>query len=437
MPLMMTDVAKGQEAALQLDLQPLRAEAERERIPLETEKMQQNLQTSKLSQQKEMLQIQALVEAQKDDASAKTLIGDLTKDPTFKDLPIPDQMFKIAQHLDASGKFKQGAEFYSRGQTAKLQEAQTQKANFDVQQNKLDRAQSYLTMLNDDGSNVNEVMMAARTDGALTESELKLLSQRGQEALNAGTFKAFKTDALRTINSIKGKAEVAQEADKKEQRRIQAAQLAETIRRDTMNNNRLIAALTSRESTVESKAALSRYTTSGRLVQSASEQIRRLQKQLDELPPKVTTTWYGAEKEDPNAEKRNAIEDNIARQEGIIDEQRDVQKQAIDQMGVVIQSQPTTKLDRDKEKDFVVYDSPESAQKAADIAGRTIRVTINGKRYKVDPEPPKPTKEDKQDKSEYTRVKGPRGGYIYSRAGRGTRKTMVEWKNQDLQSSGE
>ncbi|CAB4135448.1 hypothetical protein UFOVP1078_17 [uncultured Caudovirales phage] len=437
MPLMMTDVAKGQEAALQLDLQPLRAEAERERIPLETEKMQQNLQTSKLSQQKEMLQIQALVEAQKDDASAKTLIGDLSKDPAFKDLPIPDQMLRIGQGLAATGKFKQAEEFYSRGERAKLQEAQTQKANFDIQQNKLDKAQSYLTMLNDDGSNANEVMMAARTDGALTESELKILSQRGQEALNAGKFKAFKTDALRNINSIKGKAEVAQEADKKEQRRIQAGQLAETIRRDTMNNNRLIAAVTSRESTVESKAALSRYTTSSRLVQSASEQIRRLQKQIDELPPKVTTNWYGAEKEDPNAEKRKAIEDNIARQEGIIDEQRDVQKQAIDQMGVVIQSQPTTKLDRDKEKDFVVYDSPESAQKAADIAGRTIRVTINGKRYEVDPEPPKPTKEDKQDKNEYTRVKGPRGGYIYSRAGRGTRKTMVEWKNQDLQSSGE
>ena len=435
MPLMMTDVAKGQEAALQLDLQPLRAEAERERIPFETEKMQQNLQTSRLSQQKEILQIQALVEAQKDDASAKTLIGDLTKDPTFKDLPIPDQMFKIAQHLDASGKFKQGAEFYSRGQTAKLQEAQTQKANFDVQQNKLDRAQSYLTMLNDDGSNANEVMMAARTDGALTESELKILSQKGQEALNAGTFKAFKTDALRNINSIKGKAEVAQEADKKEQRRIQAGQLAETIRRDTMNNNRLIAALTSRESTVESKAALSRYTTSGRLVQSASEQIRRLQKQIDELPPKVTTNWYGAEKEDPNAEKRKAIEDNIARQEGIIDEQRDVQKQAIDQMGVVIEAQPTTRVGRDKEKNLS-FDSEVAAQAAANKAGKPIEVTINGRPAKVSPLPPEPTKEDKQDKSEYTRVKGPRGGYIYSRGGRGNRKTMAEWKALDAESFG-
>lgn len=442
MPFMIEDFVKGQKAGFEMDLLPLQAEAdkeriqaERERIPLETEKMQQNLQTSRLSQQKEMLQIQALVEAQKDDASAKTLIGDLAKDPTFKDLPIPEQMLKIGQGLAATGKFKQAEEFYSRGERAKLQEAQTQKANFDVQQNKLDRAQSYLTMLNDDGSNANEVMMAARTDGALTESELKILSQRGQEALNAGTFKAFKTDALRNINSIKGKAEVAQEADKKEQRRIQAAQLAETIRRDTMNNNRLIAALTSRESTVESKAALSRYTTSGRLVQSASEQIRRLQKQIDELPPKVTTNWYGAEKEDPNAEKRKAIEDNIARQEGIIDEQRDVQKQAIDQMGVVIEAQPTTRVGRDKEKNLS-FDSEVAAQEAANKAGKPIEVTINGRPAKVSPLPPEPTKEDKQDKSEYTRVKGPRGGYIYSRGGRGNRKTMAEWKALDAESFG-
>lgn len=437
MPLMMTDVAKGQEAALQLELQPLQAQAEKERIPLETQRMQQNLESSKINQQQAQIQMQAFVEAQKDDAAAKELIGNLAKDPKFKELPVPDQMFKIAQHLDANGKFKQGAEFYSRGQTVKLQEAQSQKATSEMQQHKLDKAHNYMLMLDDTGSNVEQVMLAAQAEGALSPQEVKLLADKGREAASTGKFKQFKDFAIKNIDSIKGKAEAAQEADKKEQRRIQAEQLAETIRRDTMNNNRLIAAVTSRESTTESKAALSRYTTSGRLVQSASEQIRRLQKQLDELPPKITTNWYGAEKEDPNAEKRKVIEDNIARQEGIIDEQRDVQKQAIDQMGVVIENQPTTKLDRDREKDFVNYDSPESAQKAADKAGRTIKVTINGKRYEVDPEPQKPTKEDKQDKSEYTRVKGPRGGYIYSRTGRGTRKSMAEWKNQDLQSSGE
>ena len=323
MPLMMTDVAKGQEAALQLDLQPLRAEAERERIPLETEKMQQNLQTSRLSQQKEMLQIQALVEAQKDDASAKTLIGDLAKDPAFKDLPIPDQMLRIGQGLAATGKFKQAEEFYSRGERAKLQEAQTQKANFDIQQNKLDKAQSYLTMLNDDGSNANEVMMAARTDGALTESELKILSQRGQEALNAGRFKAFKTDALRNINSIKGKAEVAQEADKKEQRRIQAGQLEETIRRDTLRNNQFIAALASKEDRVVEQIALKQYTDASIKVPRLVEDLRKAKKDLAALPatPKakeILGMKFGGE--DPNKDQRAILQESADSIQAEIDE---------------------------------------------------------------------------------------------------------------------
>ena len=310
MPFMIEDFVKGQKAGFEMDLLPLQAEAdkeriqaERERIPLETEKMQQNLQTSRLSQQKEILQIQALVEAQKDDASAKTLIGDLAKDPTFKDLPIPEQMLKIGQGLAATGKFKQAEEFYSRGERAKLQEAQTQKANFDIQQNKLDRAQSYLTMLNDDGSNVNEVMMAARTDGALTESELKILSQRGQEALNAGTFKAFKTDALKNINSIRGKAEVNKEIKNKQEKDAADKKYELDMKRYELLISRAGANSTSKDERGKKDVNLALYKDAGLNLERVQDDLRDVQSRLAALPaaPKPGIFF---DSEDPNSEAR-------------------------------------------------------------------------------------------------------------------------------------
>jgi len=345
MPLMMTEVAKGQEAALQLDLQPLRAEAERERIPLETERMQQSLQTSKLSQQKEMLQIQALVEAQKDDASAKTLIGDLSKDPTFKDLPIPDQMVKIGQVFAANGKFKQAEEFYSRGERAKLQESQTQKANFDIQQNKLDKAQSYLTMLNDDGSNANEVMMAARTDGALTESELKILSQKGKEAFNAGKFKEFKTDALRNINSIKGKAEVQKEVENKRKKDSEDKRYELEMKRYELLISRSGANSTSKDEKGKKDVNLALYKDAGLNLERVQDDLRDVQSKLAALPPAPKPGIFGTS-EDLNSEARKEYTARIQvlkeREKEYFKIKEFSSKQLIDD-GVVL---PSTTLDR-------------------------------------------------------------------------------------------
>jgi len=323
MPLMMTDVAKGQEAALQLELQPLQAQAEKERIPLETQRMQQNLESSKINQQQAQIQMQAFVEAQKDDAAAKELIGNLAKDPKFKELPIPDQMFKIAQHLDASGKFKQGAEFYSHGQTVKLQEAQSQKASSEMQQHKLDKAHNYMLMLDDTGSNVEQVMMAAQAEGALSPQEVKLLADKGREAASTGKFKQFKDFAIKNIDSIKGKAEAAKEAKDRQDLRLREDRLALEARKLEATNNRFIAALSSKEDRVVEQIALKQYTDASIKVPRLMDELRKAKKDLAALPatPKakeILGMEFGGE--DPNKDQRTILQESADSIQAEIDE---------------------------------------------------------------------------------------------------------------------
>jgi hypothetical protein len=147
----------------------------------------------------------------------------------------------------------------------------------------------------------------------------KLLSQRGQEALNAGTFKAFKTDALRNINSIKGKAEVAQEADKKEQRRIQAGQLAETIRRDTLRNNQFIAALASKEDRVVEQIALKQYTDASIKVPRLVEDLRKAKKDLAALPA-VPKPGMFFDSEDSSKDQRAILQETATSIQTELDE---------------------------------------------------------------------------------------------------------------------
>lgn len=371
MPLMMTDVAEGQKAGLQLDLQPLLAQAEKERIPLEIEKMQQSLQASKLSQQKDMLQIQALVESQKDDIGAKTLIGDLSKDPTFKDLPIPDQMFKIGQILDANGKFKQGAEFYSLGQRAKLQEAQTTKANFDVQQLKLDKAHSYMLMLNEDGSNINQVMMAAQSEGALSKEDVAILSAKAQEAAQSGTFKNFKNFAIKNIDSIKGRAEAAKETKDREDVRLREARLTLEARKLEATNNRFIAALTSKNDKAVEDMALKQYTDASIKVPRLVEDLRKAKRDLAALPA-VPKPGMFFDSEDSSKDQRAILQETAT----AIQAELDAAKAARDTYAQFLPTATKSKIDQQ---------NPEPKAPPENQAGKLKPITSAGSGTKEAP----------------------------------------------------
>ena len=307
---MIEDFVKGQKAGYEMDLLPLRAEEERKQIPLETQRMQQNLEASKINLQQSKLQMQSYVEAQKDDVAARELIGNLAKDPKFRELPVPDQMLKIGQFLDANGKFKQGAEFYSRGEKAKLQEAQTVKANFDVQQLKLDKAHSYMLMLNEDGSNLDQVMMAAQSEGALSKEDVAILSKKAQESAQAGKFKDFKNFAIKNIDSIKGKAEAAKEAKDREDVRLREDRLALEARKLEATNNRFIAALTSKNDKAVEDMALKQYTDASVKVPRLVEDLRKAKKDLAALPAVPKPGFFGGVSEDPNKDQRAILQDS-------------------------------------------------------------------------------------------------------------------------------
>ena len=79
MPMLMTEIEQGQKAALNLDLNPYRAQAELDRIPLETQRLQQTLETGKTNQATAALQLRTLLGEEQSNTQFKTAVEQLVK----------------------------------------------------------------------------------------------------------------------------------------------------------------------------------------------------------------------------------------------------------------------------------------------------------------------------------------------------------------------
>lgn len=228
MPFLLTDADEGQQAMINMRLNPLKAQAMEERIPLETQKMQESLVTDKVNQQTAVLRLQALVESQADDKDVKQIIGDLVvKDSGFATLPIAEQQQRIGSALISKGKFTIGEKFYKDGQQSRMTDANIKKTEREIEQSNLERINTYLSGINTDGTSeeqvasLDTVLMGVKADGLMTPQQQQAFEKNARDALAANQLKQWKIEAQSTYDSIASK----------KQKEIEARNIAEDIRK--------------------------------------------------------------------------------------------------------------------------------------------------------------------------------------------------------------
>lgn len=211
MPSLLTEFEAGQRAMLNVDLNPLRAQAEAERIPLETQKMQQSLAAEKINQETAALKMQALLETQADDRDSKQIIGDLVKDPSFTTLSLAEQQRKIGAVLTGRGKFTIGEKFLKDSQQSRMTDANIKKTEREIEQFNLEQINTYLSGINTTGTpdeqnaSLDTVLMGVKADGLMTPQQQQTFENNARAAYSSGNLPQWKREAQATYDSIASK----------------------------------------------------------------------------------------------------------------------------------------------------------------------------------------------------------------------------------------
>ena len=265
MPSLLTEVEAGQKAMLNMDLNPLRAQAEAERIPLETQKMQQNLASEKTNQETAVLRMQALVEAQADDREAKEVINNLAKDPSFTSLSLADQQQRIGTALTSKGKFSIGEKFFKDSQLSRKTDADIKKTGREIEQFHLEQINTYLSGINTTGTPeeqaaaLDTVLMGVKADGLMTSQQQQIFENNARAAYASGNLAQWKREAQATYDSIASK----------KQKEIVARNIADEIYKE----NKLAAERKQKEIDDDRKAATAQAAEAGK----EARQERRLE----------------------------------------------------------------------------------------------------------------------------------------------------------------
>ena len=404
MPFLLTDAEAGQRAMLDMDLNPLRAQAEAERIPLETQRMQQNLETGKINQQAAVMQMQALVEAQTENKEAKQVIGDLVKDPNFASLSLPDQQKKIGTALTAKGIFGTGEKFLKDSQQSRMTDANIKKTEREIDQFHLEQVNTYLSGMNTTGSpddqqsSLNRVMMGVKADGLMTPKQQQAFEKNARDALASGHFPQWKKEAMEQYNSLSNKKLIEQTARDQEK----ALQGDRKYEADQKKFELLLARATASSNAKDAKGTkdtyLKIYTDAGVEVRAAQDDLRNAEIDLAKLPPEPKDKeWlgFGDVKPDPNKEMRaskvkeiKALNDRIKEYSGLKQTaRRQLMKEGVD-IPVVPESTsvaPPPPSDKDASTSELPTLTAESAQAEANKAGKPIRAVINGRAATITP----------------------------------------------------
>jgi len=228
MPFLLTDADAGQEAMINMRLRPLQAQAIEERIPLETQKMQQSLATEKTNQETAVLKMQALVEAQADDREAKEVINNLAKDPSFTSLSLADQQQRIGTALTSKGKFSIGEKFIKDSQQSRMTDANIKKTGREIEQFHLEQINTYLSGINTAGTpdeqaaSLDTVLMGVKADGLMTPQQQQTFENNARAAYASGNLPQWKREAQATYDSIASK----------KQKEVVARNIAEELRKE-------------------------------------------------------------------------------------------------------------------------------------------------------------------------------------------------------------
>ena len=312
MPMLMTEIEQGQKAALNLDLNPYRAQAELERIPLETQKLQQALETGKTNQATAALQLKVLLDEEQSNTQFKTAVEQLVKSGGLDSTrPISEQALKLSKLAYEQGNFELGRKFSVDGERATQHEAQAETNASKVEQRKLSTLGTMVKLLSPDGSNLDAAIDDALKAKLLQPQQLEGLRQQGRQALanGPGAYTTWQTDLTKKLRTYEEQRLVLEQA------RLDAKIEADD-KKDTLNNLRFNALLSQRGAARTSgndKAAVRLDTT---MLTSARNQIERIEDNIRDIDrdltklPKVTyeTGLFGGIKLDeqgnriPNAD---------------------------------------------------------------------------------------------------------------------------------------
>jgi len=312
--MLMTEIEQGQKAALNLDLNPYRAQAELERIPLETQKLQQTLETGKTTQATAALQLRALLSEEQSNTQFKTAVEQMVKSGGLDSTrPISEQALKLSQIAYGQGNFDLGRKFSADGERATQHEAQAEVNTYKIGQRKLETLGTLLKTLAPDGSDLDSAINSGIKLKLLPPEQLESFREQGKQAIaiSPAAYTAWQAGLTKKLRTHEQEKIAVEEAKL-------AAKIIEDEKKDKLNTRRFEALLSQRgaaRTSGDDRAAVRLDTnmlaSARRQLEYITDDIRDVDRELAKLPPKPTTTEWLSSKvvADPNAEARKELLD--------------------------------------------------------------------------------------------------------------------------------
>ena len=365
MPYLQTDVEAGQKAALNVELNPLRAQAETQQlqsqmqvqpyqtqadisklqaqvkkepyqtnydieklkaqvgdIPLESQKLRQDVDASALRFKTEKTKFDETVKAIAEDKDAKKIVQELLKNPEVQALSKEDQMNKIVDSLNGAGLFDASDRFATQmNKTAKaaLEFSQTRSLKEDAD---LESVHKQIESLRLDpslpgGSNLDSVINYINKNRLLPPDQIQSIKAELQNTINTKDPKKLQeviNHLGKVYDSYRGK-KATTDAVKAETARIR--EIAKDEREDK-KLNALLAQSQAKKEAGDDKAiqgiAIRGYTAADTRVKDYVVELDKETARLAALPPAPKQTsllGFDTTSKDPVEAERTEIKDRI------------------------------------------------------------------------------------------------------------------------------
>ena len=242
MPSFVTDFEAGQKAAYNFDLNPLRAQAEADLIPVKVEEEKQKLVKDKQENERSKITLQNLIQTTGEDKEAKVKIQALYADPEFKTKTVAQQTEAVGRVLTEAGQFDKGVKWFDESGKAQARD-ESAKASRDKHQDRV-MDNIYGFMQSATPENLDAQLLALQNAGVLKPEEIaKLAKDAKAAAQNPATWKQYKTAMQDTHKSLKLREELRKEEVAKAANELATRRLEETERKNRALEAKGIAAL--------------------------------------------------------------------------------------------------------------------------------------------------------------------------------------------------
>jgi len=364
-PYLQTDVEAGQKAALNVELNPLRAQSETQQlqsqmqvqpyqtqadisklqaqvkkepyqtnydieklkaqvgdIPLESQKFRQDVDASELKYKTEKTKFDETVKAIAEDKDAKKIVQELLKNPEVQALSKEDQMNKIVDSLNGAGLFDAGDRFVtqmSKTSKAALELSQTRSLKEDAD---LESVHKQIESLRLDpnlpgGSNLDNVINYINKNRLLPPDQIQSIKAELQNTINTKDPKKLQeviNHLGRVYDSYRGK-KATTDAVKAETARIREEERA---KREEKKLDALLAQSQAKREAGDEKSvqriAIQGYTAADTRVKDYVVELDKETARLAAFPPAPKQTsllGFDTTSKDPVEAERTEIKDRI------------------------------------------------------------------------------------------------------------------------------